>query len=426
MLSSIWYAELTVVRRPPAMLRRRRPLSACDLLPYRVWRGVLNSFPRRADDDGEQCIYARGGAYWPIKNGLLATYPPLEQNETCDVVIIGGGITGSLMAHRLAQEGVETVLLDKREMGTGSTAASTSLLQYEIDTELVDLIDRVGAPHAVRAYQLGLEAIDQIQATVQKIGAPCGFERKKSLYIASKRSHVAKLRREYECRRQYGFDVEYLDENDVMDRFGFSAPAAILSKGDAQIDVFRFTHALLGYSLTKGVRAYDRTEVTAIERRNGRARLKTDRGSTVNARRIVFATGYESQQYLRRNAGALHSTFTAISEPIAPFPSWPGRCLIWETARPYFYLRTTVDDRVIIGGEDVPFATEHQRDGLIGRKTRKLVHRFGEFFPDVRFEVAYAWAGTFGETKDGLAYIGRSPERRTTFLHSATAAMESP
>jgi glycine/D-amino acid oxidase-like deaminating enzyme len=352
-----------------------------------------------------------GSAYWPIKNGLLATYPPLEQNETCDVVIIGGGITGSLAAHRLIEEGIETVLLDKREMATGSTAASTSLLQYEIDTELADLIDRVGIRHAVRAYQIGLEAIDQIAAMVQKIGDPCGFERKDSLYIASKTSHVAKLRREYECRRQYGFDVEYLDEIDVRAGFGFSAPAAILSKGDGQIDVFRLSHALLGYCRAKGMRAYDRTEVTAIERRNGRARVKTDRGSTVDAHRIVFATGYESQQYLRRHVGALHSTFAAISEPITPFPSSPGRCLIWETARPYFYLRTTPDDRVIVGGEDVPFATEHRRDGLIRRKTKKLVRRLGKLFPDLAFEVAYAWAGTFGETKDGLACIGRSPER---------------
>ena len=215
------------------------------------------------------------------------------------MAVIGGGITGSLVAHRLVGEGIETVLVEKREMGTDSTAASTSLLQYEIDAELADLIDRVGVTHAVRAYQLGLEAIDQIAIMVQKIGDPCGCERKDSLYIASKRSHVAKLRREYKCRRQYGFDVEYLDHNDVMDRFGFSAPAAILSRGDAQIDIFRFTHTLLGYSQRNGVRAYDRTDVTAIERRNGRVRLKTDRGSTVDAHRIVFATGYESQQYLR-------------------------------------------------------------------------------------------------------------------------------
>ena len=85
-----------------------------------------------------------GNAYWLLKNGLLASYPPLTRNEQCDVAIIGGGITGALVAHGLVREGVDTVLLDKRDVATGSTAASTSLLQYEIDTELADLIDRIG------------------------------------------------------------------------------------------------------------------------------------------------------------------------------------------------------------------------------------------------------------------------------------------
>ena len=50
-----------------------------------------------------------------------------------------------------------------------------------------------------------------------------------------------------------------------------------------------------------------------------------------------------------------------------------------------------------------------RRDALISQKTRTLVKKFGRLFPDLLLEVAYAWAGTFGETKDGLAYIGVHP-----------------
>jgi hypothetical protein len=49
-----------------------------------------------------------GHAFWPIKNGLLASYPALNDGETCDVVVLGGGITGALVADRLVSEGVAT------------------------------------------------------------------------------------------------------------------------------------------------------------------------------------------------------------------------------------------------------------------------------------------------------------------------------
>jgi glycine/D-amino acid oxidase-like deaminating enzyme len=351
-----------------------------------------------------------GCAFWPVKNGLVANYPPLTRDESCDVVVIGGGITGALVADRLVNDGVDTVLLDKRDIGTGSTAASTSLLQYEIDTELHELIARVGEADAVRAYQLGLGAIDRVEDLVGRMDDDCGFERKPSLYLASRKSHLPRLKQEYECRRRSGFDVTYLDAKDIADRFPFSAPGAILSTGDAQVDVFRLTHGLLRIGQMAGLRVYDRTAVCSIDRRAASVVITTNRGSTVKARRIVFATGYESQQYLQENAGQLHSTFAAVSEPLDPFPEWPERCLIWETARPYFYARTTADGRAMIGGGDAPFANDHARDGLIRKKTERLVRRFNTMFPGAHFEVAYAWAGTFGETKDGLAYIGRSPE----------------
>ncbi len=69
-------------------------------------------------------------------------------------------------------------------------------------------------------------------------------------------------------------------------------------------------------------------------------------------------------------------------------------------------MRTTTDGRVIVGGEDEDFINAKRRDALISQKTRTLVKKFGRLFPDVPLEVAYAWAGTFGTTKDGLAHIG--------------------
>jgi glycine/D-amino acid oxidase-like deaminating enzyme len=76
--------------------------------------------------------------YWLLKNGIINNYPSLQQNETCDIAIIGAGISGALTAWYLCKAGFKIIIIDKRDAGTGSTAASTALLQYEIDVPLID------------------------------------------------------------------------------------------------------------------------------------------------------------------------------------------------------------------------------------------------------------------------------------------------
>ena len=72
-----------------------------------------------------------------IKNGIPFEYPKLSKNVRSRVVVIGGGISGALTAYYLTEKGVDCILVDGRSIGLGSTCASTSLLQYELDTHCI-------------------------------------------------------------------------------------------------------------------------------------------------------------------------------------------------------------------------------------------------------------------------------------------------
>ena len=151
-----------------------------------------------------------GYPFWLVRDGLLQIYPKLTGDTRCDVVVVGAGITGSLVAHHLVAAGLNTIVIDRRDAGWGSTAASTALLQYELDI-LYDLSEIHGPDRAARAYLACRNAIDKLERLAHEVPGAFGFERKKSLYLASGGRDHEVLRTEFALRRAIGIEVDWLE-----------------------------------------------------------------------------------------------------------------------------------------------------------------------------------------------------------------------
>jgi glycine/D-amino acid oxidase-like deaminating enzyme len=351
-----------------------------------------------------------GSPWWPLSAGLIRSWPPLDAPVRVDVAVIGAGITGALVADALADAGASVVVLDRRDVATGSTAASTGLLQFELDTELAELIPMAGERAAVRAWQMSVEAIGGIERLAAALDCGAGFARRQSLYLATDRRSSERLQREAEVRQAHGLPSEFLSRKQLREFSSVPAHGAIRSAAGGEVDPYRLTHALLTRAADRGARIHDRTEVTGYEDRERGVRLATSRGYPVEAGRVVLALGYEIPPMLRADLVTLTSTYALVTEPVESFRGWEGREMMWEGVRPYTYLRTTPDGRILVGGEDVPFRDPQRRDRLLRPKAKRLAQRMRRMLPDIPAEPAFAWTGTFGETRDGLPYVGESPE----------------
>src|SRR5450432_2582049 len=137
-----------------------------------------------------------GLPYSLIKNGLMYEYPKLEESLRAEVVILGGGISGALSAYYLSKAGFGCVVIDARSIGLGSSCASTSLLQYEIDVPLIELQKKIGYKNAVRSYELCAQSILKLQDIAGDIGFK-DFQMKNSLYYAVSKKHMAFLKEEF-------------------------------------------------------------------------------------------------------------------------------------------------------------------------------------------------------------------------------------
>ena len=348
--------------------------------------------------------------FWLLDKGIIHSYPSLLKDTGADVVIMGAGISGALAAWYLCHAGFKTVMVDKRHVGMGSTAASTALLQYEIDTPLAELIAKRGERDAVRSYLLCLKAIHDLEKICGR-WREVDFTRRPSLQFASYKKDVSLLRKEYELRKQHGIALQWLNKSSIKDKFGFEKEAALLSRDAAEVKAYSLTHALLHRCQSMGLEVYDHTAICDIRENCRGVELMTEQGKKIKARKLVIACGYESARYIPQQVQTLQSTYAIISEPCPVNHHWYRNALIWETARPYLYLRTTADNRILIGGMDDNFSAPGLRDKALPAKAKALEHAFKKMFPAIHFRTDFKWAGTFASTKDGLPYIGCLPNR---------------
>lgn len=355
--------------------------------------------------------------FWLVKNGIISTYPSLHEDKSCDVLIVGGGITGSLMAYQCVKDGYKTILVDKREIANGSSSATTSMLQYEIDLSLIDLIEKIGEKGAVASYKACSKAIDTLEQLCKDIHSEAGFNRKESLYFAAYKKDIDALKKEFKTRKESGFDVQWLDEKEIKTKYKLEhAFGGILSKQGASVDAFRLVHEILDYNINKGLQVYDKTELTKVKYGKQINQVSLRTGSTIKAKKIVYCVGYESANIIKEQFVNLISTFAIVSEVIQELEDIYKETLFWNTAEPYIYLRSMDDGRMLIGGEDEPYRNPEKRDELIPCKRKKLVKSFNKHLPKTTFYDDFAWAGTFGETKDGLPYIGEHPDFDNSFF----------
>ena len=229
-------------------------------------------------------------AFWLIRNGLGDVPEPLPANRRCDVLIIGAGVTGALVADSLTAQGLHVIAIDRRNPGLGSTSASTALLQYELDINLADLIRRVGRERAVAGYRACLEGVRAIARLANELTEDVDFRRRPSLYRASRSRDAKALREECKTRQRFGLPCEILGKQDLHKLVDFDAPLALWNNVGGEVDPWRLTQCLLRRSGRRDFSVYGRTDAKSLVARKGGVDVRTNRG-IIRARNVVVANG---------------------------------------------------------------------------------------------------------------------------------------
>jgi glycine/D-amino acid oxidase-like deaminating enzyme len=350
-----------------------------------------------------------GRSLWADSPGLGVPVRPLEAAISVDVAIVGAGISGAFMAHELSRDHTVAVL-DRRPPLTGSTVASTALLQWEIDLPLTALAEKIGPAKAKRAYLRSRSAVDALKRIVADERIVCGLKDKATLYLAGDEYGHRALGAEAAARAAIGLESEYVGAAGLRERFGIDRTGAIVSRGSASADPARLAAGLLRRAQTAGARVYSRVEVLEAASDPDGVTLLTDAGHAVRARAVVFCCGYEFPKGVPTPGARVISTWALASKPRQHCPAWLRETLVWEASDPYLYFRMGGDGRLIVGGEDEADPDAHADPAKLKRKCQTIVKKLHGLLPGVEFEVDYSWAGAFGESATGLPSIAPVPD----------------
>ena len=343
-------------------------------------------------------------------------YEYLTKDIDTEVIIVGGGVTGSIVGYYFSKNNIPAVILEKERIAHGSTSITTSLLQYELDSNARDLEEYTSLENIITSYKLGLKALDELDEFIKEYGNKCKYEKKDTLLYTSKECEVKAMEEEYKTRKNAGIDVKFISKED--NPFSLDIKGGVYGvNGGAQLDPYEYTHQLLEVSCNMGLQVFENTEVMDINYEQDGVEVTTSFGYKVRGKKVIIATGYNTERFTKRNFGAKTVTYNIATKPVKNFDGWFNRVLIRDNCDPYNYFRTTSDNRIIAGGEDVDFYTNIKIEKLAKEKYSILLNRIKNMFPNIKdIEIDYEYCGGFISSQDNLGYIGEDPNHKNLWF----------
>ena len=363
-------------------------------------------------------------SYWETTDASIeADCPPLSQVQSCEVAIIGGGLTGLSAAWHLAREyGIRTTILEAGIPGWGASGRNggfccvgSTALRYP------QLIQRFGRSEAQRYYQEQREAIDLVRALAEAEGLAIDPQGEGEILVAHHPSRQKALEADYAFFTQIAGYPCALWSPQALSEYGFSSPeahAALKIGVGFGLNPIKYSRGLARAILQRGVKIYGQSPVIAWEK-SGATHLLHTSGGSLHAKTVIVATnGYTDDRLHPNLNGRLLPALSQIitTRPLTPAEraaqGWHTETPVSDTRSLLFYYRLLKDGRFLFGS----------RGGTWGSPRESKLHqtwmirRLGELFPAWKgVEISHSWNGLVCLATDLIPHIGQFPQDPSVF-----------
>lgn len=367
--------------------------------------------------------------YWYDDADEPDSNPTLVRAESCDLCIVGGGYTG-LWTAIIAKEhdpSRDIVLIDAHEVGSAASGRNGGFMESSLTHGVSNGQARFPDEMAL-LEQLGLENLDAIESAIRRYGIDCDYERTGVIDVATQfhsPSYVDELREDYQQLRSLGHDVEWLDAAAMRGQVDSPTYRGGLWRKNraAIVDPARLVWGLKAAAMRLGVRIYEDTKATSLERDGVGVLIKTPLGQ-VRAAKVALATN-AFKPLLRRIGHYIAPVYDycMVTEPLTDEQlgriGWANRQGLSDIANHFHYYRLTEDNRILWGGFDAIYFWGGKISSELESRPEtwaKLSQHFFSTFPqleDVKF--TNTWGGVIDTCSRFCVFWGRALGGRVAY-----------
>ncbi|MDD3392325.1 MAG: FAD-dependent oxidoreductase [Bacilli bacterium] len=222
-----------------------------------------------------------------LQNTDNSSYKKLTKNIKCDILIIGGGMTGMSTAYHLRNSNLKICLVDRDLVGHGITSKTTGKLNY-LQELIFYKIDKYVSKEAAKIYlDSQIEAINIVEEIVNREQIDCNFEKVPSFLFTNKKNEIKKIQKQKELLESCGIKVN--EHKNIP--ININCKYAISVDDTAVFHPLKYLSYLKDICIKKDINIYEKTKITAINKDKNNYICKTNK-NTIIANKIVVASHY--------------------------------------------------------------------------------------------------------------------------------------
>jgi len=352
----------------------------------------------------------RTRSIWMDHDGPPAR-PPLREDATADVCVVGAGIAGLSIAYELARAGKRVIVVDRGRPGHGQSARTTGHLAWQLDDYYHLLRRERGDADARSYYDRVSAAVDRIEEVAREEGIDCDFARVDGYLFSASENGPDELREEERACRELGIPgVRFVAQAPVPGR---DTGPALLWPDQARFHVLKYLDGIAAAIERLGGLVCGNTAMIGVSEDANGTITTMENGTQVRAAHAVMAANAALGDLPIQTKMEPWRSY-AVAGPVAK-GSVPD-ALVWDTLDNYHYARIQPGDEhdlLIVGGEDHRLG-EHD-DGA--ERLDALEAWAREHYPMWQ-ERTHGWSGMVLEPVDLLPFSGRAHGKDRIFLHT--------